>query len=1796
MKQKGVKLVKTSLRYRILAVLVFALVLCLLLVVACKPNEQPAEKVKLTLNAGDGGSISVTEYELEVGTKIIDFLKDKSPTVEEGLTFGGWFNGENQIEENTVMPEGGLTLTAKYRATYTVNLYKQALDGTYGSPESITGNAWYHQAFTYSPATLEHYTIDDAHEGTKVSTQTLGKGDTFAVYYARKTYMVSYIPNLPAGESTDPIVEAQDGVYESVVKIADGNIYSISSCYRFAGWSTGRDGAVEYLPGEDISLTSDLFLFAIWDKAVTDIFGGSDYLFVDSSKQNTVWLRRYGIEDKNGVYNPDTGMFSFEESGKETLDGKILGEVFYYYRDSDARLYNAYGGGEDTLEFLERGKAIYTTATGAVSGTYDIDNTLGYYEFMADSGERFYFILRASGSAMYFQRQNLEEEGYYALNSNGSFNYPVLYLNGFGGADLHFDKSTYEYVDNNYNPILQYNGIYTLVDAELGVYRADLYYQTMMMRRFFFRLERGEASVPGAKVEFVGYYELNDGFTGDYISIKGDNKPLWLDGFGIGSYDGVDGTYELVNHTWYYLNFDNIGSAGSLEQLIGTYYVQYIVFTATATKTQTIFFIWDELDGYNDSYKSYYVVVDSSMMYGRYDLANNIVLEGTSSGLRQSGAFFYLYPQGPNSGYRPQLWIPAIYLDGGNTVVYMLYTTATEKTLLAGSEQNQYAFLYKVVDDLLDEVISEIRYDLTVVKYADVYNTGSVYFDGTALNVANGLTIDSRGVARYNGEIVEFTVTRQVVDIYTFDIPSGERKFVYIDGKFYELTSESNFSHYYEDSNRSTGYNGSLVLLNDRYAIVCLVAYDNNGKGQLYYAILGKYNLVAENEFEFVYINDDINGDETLLGIYGNFRFRISEKAGENVFEMYDEALTIAGVLTTDGYGRATYIEDGKTFTGSYGYLENLVLFTVDTTQELICLKYDATKGTVKKVKADEVGRYYLVSGEGIETSESYFLDGEGNVKYVLFTEETMGTYTRLSTSTVEGWTEYELTIGEQTFRMIAILSDNKNIARLGYCVVQVAEAVVDFDVVDDDGKVVGHLSSNGYSLGVYTLEGIKTDVSVIRCNFIDNDAYEMDYTANVNGMHVLAMLETGEELLFDIVKGNLYLRTMVYGTFMKNDSGAINGEKIYLDGHGKATHYNSAGDITQTGSYVMAPEIDKYSFRFVNSAGETQFIFSLTYSGSVYAYILYSSQEQGLFLSEKDWSLIILDGYGMGTYYDKYGVRGEGEYTFVEDWLLSFHPSDYSGKRYFEIDVNKKTIELFVDEYIIRGGVLYGYTGATKSIKIPDGVTRIASGAFEESEVEEIDFNKVTVIDDGAFTASWLTAVESNHIVSVGARAFWYCRDLTRAVLPAVKEIGKEAFFGTSLTFVKLAAIERIGDYAFSEFKSILSETLVFDFTEVPSVTAIELGENVFVAFYDNAFLEEGIAASILVNSIEDINTIRESDAWALMKDCVGFPIGDEAGSRYIDFASGTVYELKDGALRPTVTGQYTLTYGVPLGIYSVNEDGGLVLYTLGEDNRYGQGSLIGKEKLSVNGNLLLQVGIEHTFTECDLSLTVEAVYNVNTHVYDLTFAGVYGAQSFDDAWFDLSTKSLLILIDDTLYKAAIVENGATVTQFGMQKEVSGNGTADFYGWRATVVVDLNGNLISVRKLFIKNSSYTPIVEYTLMSVSQREGSLLIGAVYSEMKYYIMTLSADGQAELTLYGTQTTVISIDESCEITFISNTANNVLDILGFYLNGEAVNVNEIVKQSEGVYTFTFGGNTYQFTLRYASWYWSFNVEAI
>lgn len=123
---------------------------------AALPETMPAENrtyyakftaiktATLTLDAA-GGVLETSVFELEAGEKVWRIVSQAVPSLT-GAVFGGWFNGNSAVTENTVMPANGLTLTARYKASYVVEVYLEDLNGEYGAPtDQVTfegGSDW----------------------------------------------------------------------------------------------------------------------------------------------------------------------------------------------------------------------------------------------------------------------------------------------------------------------------------------------------------------------------------------------------------------------------------------------------------------------------------------------------------------------------------------------------------------------------------------------------------------------------------------------------------------------------------------------------------------------------------------------------------------------------------------------------------------------------------------------------------------------------------------------------------------------------------------------------------------------------------------------------------------------------------------------------------------------------------------------------------------------------------------------------------------------------------------------------------------------------------------------------------------------------------------------------------------------------------------------------------------------------------------------------------------------------------------------------------------------------------------------------------------------------------------------------------------------------------------------------------------------------------------------------------------------------------------------------------------------
>lgn len=418
---------------------VFVLVMSLLAFAAC--GEKPDKTATLTLDPGVG-ALETTTYEVTVGTTLSTFLEDKVPSAT-GLTFGAWFDGETELAANKTMPENGLTLKAKYKATYTVEVYQEGEDGGYDKNATLTttNTDWVGASVTPSYATYNCYTLNTTlSDGAK----TLAAGENvFKAYYDSKEYLLTYHANAPQGSVSTGKMEG--GTYKHVVgATVANNAFSVKG-HRFIGWATADNGAVVYEEGATFHLTENTTLYAVWEKGYADKNGGSDYIYIPSDRAGVAILERQGLADKEGVFDATTGIFYFEEVD---LKGRISEDGTFSYKAEVVAAYSLKDDSATTLELDGFNKAtikengeVYTT------GTYYLDESGDFYFDNDGDSQYFYFKLEGETFAI---RDALY--GTYAYVVSGIFADYTFTFDGYGNATTDWDDYyivSYEQVDEN---------------------------------------------------------------------------------------------------------------------------------------------------------------------------------------------------------------------------------------------------------------------------------------------------------------------------------------------------------------------------------------------------------------------------------------------------------------------------------------------------------------------------------------------------------------------------------------------------------------------------------------------------------------------------------------------------------------------------------------------------------------------------------------------------------------------------------------------------------------------------------------------------------------------------------------------------------------------------------------------------------------------------------------------------------------------------------------------------------------------------------------------------------------------------------------------------------------------------------------------------------------------------------------------------------------------------------------------------------------------------------------------------
>lgn len=428
----------------------------------------------------DGGSLSTTSLSLKAGVNLYNAVKELAPS-KANHQFAGWFKGEDALTESAVMPSENVTLKAKYKVAYTVELHLQDKDDEtkyVKTDNDVTGYDW--AGTQVSPEIdVTGFERNVGHEG-EVASKTLSENaskNVFKLYFDRKTLFVFF----DAGEEFDDVsFEVKYGEeitvpvnFESEGKLlvgwtADGGetIYKTNVIYSLL-----RNLAqVSDTEPESFIPQDDMVFEAVWSVGLVDMFEGEDYIFLDPDDAEVVYLYRGG-EYFIGSLNTKNNEFRIRNLDEDiVITGKVNENGTFVFQDNgnSNMTYDLFVSGVgvnsdiflqidrfDGISYVEKDeKGIITVER---QGYYTVDESGIYTAHFSDGGDDFNFIVGTAGGTDAFQIRNEEEYALgrdngglvrFAINDGQLVYFTSVYqmlLDGFGTAVINMGTSTSAY-------------------------------------------------------------------------------------------------------------------------------------------------------------------------------------------------------------------------------------------------------------------------------------------------------------------------------------------------------------------------------------------------------------------------------------------------------------------------------------------------------------------------------------------------------------------------------------------------------------------------------------------------------------------------------------------------------------------------------------------------------------------------------------------------------------------------------------------------------------------------------------------------------------------------------------------------------------------------------------------------------------------------------------------------------------------------------------------------------------------------------------------------------------------------------------------------------------------------------------------------------------------------------------------------------------------------------------------------------------------------------------------------------
>ncbi len=1226
---------------------------------------------KLTLNVGEGGTLATTEYELEVGANISEFMAELVPTAKGDAKFDGWYVGNtNKLLGSAVtMPAAGYALTAKYDVAYTVNVYLQnETDDSFTLSEtlSVSGTDRVGEELEFDDLSIDvenWFAVDTAQTTESVTLGAVAADNVMNVYYKWKLVTVQFQHNAPAfvdqnGNAVD--VEVNGEVASLTVRAGASyalpeNGFSIDG-FRFAGWTTNKTSTKYLSAGDEMKASTRPMeiIFAQWNQAAKDQNGGSDRVYDLKEAPGTVVLERQGLgEEKFGSYDLDTRLFTFEVNGSTTLTGKIFegGESFAYYSSAFDKTFTVENwkdgtveAGSDTLTLDGIAGGVYNDGSVDLEGAFQYDFAEGAFVFSpADETKAFYFTLDHANGSFRMRDEATAVVGYYADEMNTILDYPYLVLNGFGVAE-YYEGADKEPLTTTYHVVGTYSEKFGATEVQHSVVQLVPDEGGVLPAQYYIRY----VSTSGYLIPVV--FEFDNAIVTVTVQTEKGDMTFTTDGFENANYTRgeekgsfiytTEGSFNDGDKTWNYLSFRLDGSTytvaydeaePSVAKRVGNevgVYTQTYAETGYYTRMQLVS---EDTSGAGTAY--FEVSKDGDGYERAGSVAYTVQSEDGLDTFAQFGSFDAL------SGYGE---LAAAYTDkqfranGGD------YTFALKDGL-------EKTYLFKV---------GEYEYKLSTKGYGAATFIG----DGESEDVIYYLT---KGYT-FKDKTYDFVVFLYYGAMYV--LKAEVKAEANISAEFLNIRFPTGI--YYDYSERLEGdqvielyYDGHMRVLEKEGDEYTKVVAEGTAT-----AVLNS----AQSDIEYCEFKDETDAS----GLYKEFKFYYTGKNDWRFFGVYEKKdIDISNdKVVLDGYGLATAFENQYRYEldGEYVYFYET---WTDATEHSV--KFQLVDGKI--VNDIAFGNFYnlITEADGSMYIGDYAITLNGETEVELTDLETLeivatGTYARselVSDAYVLTFTgEYAAQSGLITLH--TVYGDNEPYAVYSY---------------GDANKVASYVFEDGATL---TSDAFFT-VKYVDANKGDEYLvylYDVD-TSVLPGSTVVSLiiLDAAENLsrygIYMVVEenGRSVLKEMPLGYgeyYLYDGESADKTSKLVLDGVSTATLGG------KTGSYVAGTRAQEYIVTWSDGSTLSVMLKAIVEDEKeVLVYVVQDGAWDKTFVSAT-WETLIVDGYGNALYIDFNGVAYEVSYEVVSDTELRLYGDIF----------DQLTGEAFTDKHVVVSGASFSH------------------------------------------------------------------------------------------------------------------------------------------------------------------------------------------------------------------------------------------------------------------------------------------------------------------------------------------------------------------------------------------------------------------------------------------------------------------------------------------------------------------------